>query len=76
MKKSFILNIKNGFIFCGNYIKLDGKKTVIERCKNSKIKIRKNLRKKEKLYKEGKISYRIYFTSVNSYGKNIIGYKN
>ena len=52
--KSFIINIKNGFIFCGNFVKLDGKKTIIKRSRTSKNKIIKNIRLKEKLYKNGK----------------------
>ena len=66
-KKSFITNTKYGFIFCGNYIKVDNNKTIIKRCSESKIKIRRNIRKKRKLYLKGKIRYRLYFNSANSY---------
>ena len=67
--KSFIINIKNGFIFCGNFVKLDGKKTIIKRCKSSKNKIRRNIIKIKKMYKNGIISFRKYFCSINSYNK-------
>lgn len=69
-KKSFIINIKNGFIFCGNYIKLDNNKTIIKRCRSSRNKIKKNIKKREKMYKKGIISFEKYFSSINSY-KNI-----
>ena len=69
-KKSFIVNIKNGFIFCGNYIKLDNNKTIINKCRISRNKIKKNIKKRERMYLNGSISFAKYFSSINSY-KNI-----
>lgn len=66
-KKSFIVNVKDGFIFCGNYVKVDNKKTIVKRSRSSIDKIKRNMRKNYRLYKDGLISYRKYFTSVNSY---------
>lgn len=70
-KKCSIVNVKDGFIFCGNYIKLDNKKTIIKRSSASRNKIRKNIIKREKMYKKGIISYRKYFCSINSYKSTV-----
>ena len=48
---------------------LNGKKTIIKRCKSSKNKIRRNIIKIKKMYKNGIISFRKYFCSINSYTK-------
>lgn len=66
-KKSFIVNIKNGFIFCGNYVKLKNKKTIIKKCYTSRYKIKKNIKKKYKLYMNNKITFKEFFLSYSSY---------
>lgn len=70
-KKSYITNLKNGCIFCGNFVKIDGKKTVVRRCNSSRNKIRKNLNKNYKLYKSGKMSFKHYFCSYSSYNDRV-----
>ena len=65
--KCFIVSAESGFIFCGNYIKLDNNKTIIKRSKSSRDKIKRNIKRKEKMYQNGIISFEKYFSSINSY---------
>lgn len=66
-KKSFITNINNSFIFCGNYIKVINNKTIIKRSSTSRRKIKNNLKLINYLYSNKLISFRKYFCSINSY---------
>lgn len=65
--KCFVVSANKGFIFCGNYIKLDNKKTIIKRSKSSRDKIKRNINIREKMYRNGSISFEKYFSSINSY---------
>lgn len=66
-KKSFITRLDKGVIFCGNYIKIDNKKTIINKCNVNKIRIKRNIKKINKKFIESKISYKSYFNSINCY---------
>lgn len=68
-KKSNISNLKDGIIFCGNLVKIDGKKTVIRKSRKNRDRIKRNLKKKTRLYNLGKISFRKYFNSVSTLKK-------
>ena len=69
-KKSFITKLNKGVVFCGNYIKIDNKKTIINKCNANRLKIKRNIKKTNLKFNINKISYKSYFTSINCY-KNI-----
>lgn len=69
-KKSFITKLNKGVVFCGNYIKVDNKKTIINKCNANRLRIRRNIKKVNLKFNINKINYKSYFTSINCY-KNI-----
>ena len=67
--KCMIVNIKHGFIFLGSRYRVINNKTIIKYSSNKRNKIRRNIRKKTYLYNKGIISYKSYYSSINSYNK-------
>ena len=47
-------------------------KTIISISSDKKRRIRRNIKKKKYLYNKGYISYKSYYSSINSYNKNIL----
>lgn len=74
-KKSYITNIKDGVVFCGNLVKVKNNKTIIVKCSKNKNRIKRNLKNKHQFFIEGKISFGNYFCSVNSLKREIKLYK-
>lgn len=70
-KKSMILNVKHGFIFLGSRYRVINNKTIINISSSKRNKIRRNINKKNYLYKNKKISFKSYFNSINSYNSYI-----
>ena len=66
-----IVNIKHGFIFLGSRYRVINNKTIVSISSNKKRRIRRNIKKKKYLYNKGYISYKSYYSSINSYDKNI-----
>ena len=70
-KKSFITKLNKGVVFCGNYIKVNNKKTIINKCNANRLRIRRNIKKINLKFNINKISYKSYFTSINCYINNV-----
>ena len=64
-----IVNIKHGFIFLGSRYRVINNKTIVSISSDKKRRIRRNIKKKKYLYSKGYISYKSYYSSINSYGK-------
>ena len=67
--KCMIVNIKHGFIFLGSRYRVINNKTIVSISSDKKRRIRRNIKKKKNLYNKGYISYKSYYSSINSYGK-------
>ena len=65
--KTMILKASHGFVFLGSRYRVINKKTIINISSSKRNKIRKNIRRKRKLYDMGYISYKSYYSTVNSY---------
>lgn len=70
-KKCNIVNLKNGVIFCGYLIKIDNKKTIIKKSRKSKDRLRYNLKRNQKLYLKGQITFKKYFNSIASHSSEL-----
>ena len=66
-KKTFIVNAKNGFTFCGYRFRLIGKKTVINVCSYTKKRVSKRVKEVRYLYDNNLLSFEQVFSSINTY---------
>ncbi len=66
-KKTQIIDVKNGFSFCGYNFRIIDNKTVIKVCKDTRRRIKKRLKEEVYLFKNDKISFKFIFSSVNTY---------
>ena len=66
-KKSMIVNIKHGFIFLGSRYRVINNKTIVSISSDKRKRIRRNIKKKNYLYSNGYISYKSYYSCINSY---------
>ena len=71
-KKSMIVNIKHGFIFLGSRYRVINNKTIVNITSDKRKRIKRNIKKKDYLYSNGYISYKSYYSSINSYNKKYI----
>ena len=58
------------YIFLGSRYKVINNKTIVSISSDKKRRIRRNIKKKKYLYNKGYISYKRYYSSINSYNKN------
>ncbi len=66
-KKTYIKNIKDGFIFLGYYFKLKNNKTIIKVSGQTISKIKNNLKIKTNYYKNNNINLNSYFNCISNY---------
>ena len=66
-KYNKILTFCVSFIFLGSRYKVINNKTIVSISSNKKRRIRRNIKKKKYLYSNGYISYKRYYSSINSY---------
>ncbi len=66
-KKTIIVNIKQGFNFCGYRFRVIDGKTVITVCKDTKERVKKRVKEVRYLYDTGQISFQSAFSSINTY---------
>ena len=67
-----IVNIKHGFIFLGSRYRVINNKTIVNITSDKRKRIKRNIKKKDYLYSNGYISYKSYYSSINSYNKKYI----
>ena len=72
-KKTKITSSKEGFIFLQYKFRVINNKIIIKLRKDTIRKIKKNLKKNEYFFKEGKIEFKTLFSSINNY-KNCFKY--
>jgi len=72
-KKTFIVDCYNGFDFLGYKFNIQNNNIIINVKKENKRRMKKNIKKNNYLYKNGLISYKQYFNSMNNY-KNSFKY--
>ncbi len=65
--KCMIVNIRHGFVFLGSRYRVINNKTIVNICSKKRYRIRRNIKKKNYLYSRGYISYKSYYSSINSY---------
>lgn len=66
-KKTFIVNVKNGFTFCGYRFRLIGNKTVINVCSDTKNRVSKRIKEVRYLYDNNLLCFEQVFSSINTY---------
>lgn len=66
-KKTQIINIKDGFNFCGYRFRIINRKTVINICAGTKRRIKSRVKEVRFLYSRNKISLQSAFSSFNTY---------
>lgn len=65
--KTLIINVKDGFNFCGYRFRIIDRKTVINICSSTKQRIKKRMKEVRHLYQNGKIDLHTAFSSFNTY---------
>lgn len=66
-KKTFIINVKHGFNFCGYRFRIINKKTVINISSESLKRVKKRVKEVKYLYECDKITFKQAFSSMNTY---------
>ena len=66
-KKSSIVNVKDGFNFCGYRFRIIDNKTVINVCSDTKKRVKKRIKEVKYLYNTNKIPFKVAFSSINTY---------
>lgn len=66
-KKTNIMSIKEGVVFCGYRFRIIDKKTVINVCKSTRERVKKRVKEVKYLYINNKISLDKAFFSINTY---------
>ncbi len=67
MKKTSIVNIKEGFTFCGYRFRIIDGKTVINVSSDTRRRVKKRIKEVRYLYDRGKISLQSAFSSISTY---------
>ncbi len=66
-KKTLIVNIREGFTFCGYRFRIVGKKTIINVCRETVKRVKKRVKEVRYLYSNNKMSFKQTFCSINTY---------
>lgn len=65
--KTMIVNVKDGFNFCGYRFRIIDRKTVVNICSSTKQRIKKRVKEIKYLYQNEKINFQTAFSSINTY---------
>ena len=66
-KKTFIVNIKEEFNFCGYRFRIINHKTVINVCKDTRGRAKRRIKEVKYLFCHDKMSFQSTFSSINTY---------
>ena len=66
-KKTLIVNIREGFTFCGYRFRIVGKKTIINVCRETVKRVKKRVKEVRYLYSNNKMIFKQNFCSINTY---------